>query len=130
MSVLPSVLIPAERIHQRLDELAEEISRDYAERDLVLVGLLRASFIFLADLAADWTFRSGSTFSPRPVGSPTSSITATAPRPRVRSPWALGWHGLDAEGGLSVGAVAVKHGQPLRVSPWHPAMRCWIPVEP
>ena len=44
------VLIPAERIHRRLDELAEEISRDYAERDLVLVGLLRASFIFLADL--------------------------------------------------------------------------------
>jgi len=32
----------------------------------------------------------------------------------------LGWHGLDAEGGPSVGAVAVKHGQPLRVSPWHP----------
>ena len=44
------VLIPAERIHRRLDELAEEISQDYAERDLVLVGLLRASFIFLADL--------------------------------------------------------------------------------
>ena len=44
------VLIPAERIHRRLDELAEEISRDYAERNLVLVGLLRASFIFLADL--------------------------------------------------------------------------------
>ncbi len=44
------VLIPAERIRRRLDELAEEISRDYAERDLVLVGLLRASFIFLADL--------------------------------------------------------------------------------
>lgn len=50
MSVLPSVLIPAERIRRRLDELAEEISRDYAERDLVVVGLLRASFIFLADL--------------------------------------------------------------------------------
>ena len=46
----PSVLIPAPRIRRRLDELAEEISRDYAERDLVLVGLLRASFIFLADL--------------------------------------------------------------------------------
>ena len=44
------VLIPAERIHRRLDELADEVSRDYAERDLVLVGLLRASFIFLADL--------------------------------------------------------------------------------
>jgi len=44
------VLLPAERIHQRLDELAQEISRDYGERDLVLVGLLRASFIFLADL--------------------------------------------------------------------------------
>ena len=29
-----------------------------------------------------------------------------------------GWHGL-AEG-LSVEALAVKHGHPLRVSPWHP----------
>jgi len=44
------VLLPAERIHRRLDEMAGKISSDYAERDLVLVGLLRASFVFLADL--------------------------------------------------------------------------------
>jgi hypoxanthine phosphoribosyltransferase len=45
-----SLLIPAERIHQRLDELAREIARDFSRKDLVLVGVLRASFIFLADL--------------------------------------------------------------------------------
>ncbi|MCK4298533.1 MAG: hypothetical protein KAX80_03305, partial [Planctomycetes bacterium] len=40
-----------------------------------------------------------------------------------------GWHGLDAEGGLSVEAVAVKHGQSLRVSPWHLVTRMtWDPV--
>jgi len=37
------VLLPAERIHRRLDEMAGKISSDYAERDLVLV-------VFLADL--------------------------------------------------------------------------------
>jgi hypoxanthine phosphoribosyltransferase len=45
-----TLLIPAERIHQRLDQLAQEIRRDFSGKDLVLVGVLRASFIFLADL--------------------------------------------------------------------------------
>jgi len=43
-------IIPQPLIERRLDELAAEISRDYAGRDLVVVGVLRASFIFVADL--------------------------------------------------------------------------------
>ena len=45
-------LITAEQIHQRVIELAEQINRDYADikEPLVLVGILKGSFIFLADL--------------------------------------------------------------------------------
>lgn len=46
------VLIPAEKIHTRIAELGKQISDHYrnSERDIVLVGLLRGSFIFMADL--------------------------------------------------------------------------------
>ena len=32
------------------DEVAEQISRDYADKDLLLVGILKGSVVFLADL--------------------------------------------------------------------------------
>lgn len=54
MSAAPEVklLISEEAIAARVRELAAEISRDYATADdLVLVGVLKGSFIFLADLA-------------------------------------------------------------------------------
>lgn len=45
-------MISEEKILQRVNELAEQISGDYAEHgDVVLVGVLKGSFIFLADLA-------------------------------------------------------------------------------
>ena len=45
-------LIPVEQIDERLAELAAQIDRDYSEAErLVLVGVLKGSFIFLADLA-------------------------------------------------------------------------------
>ena len=48
----PSVLISEETIDKRVDELAEQISTDYADKgDIVLVGVLKGSFIFLADLS-------------------------------------------------------------------------------
>ena len=48
----PPVLISAERIADRVRELAAEISADYADKgDLVLIGVLKGSFVFLADLA-------------------------------------------------------------------------------
>jgi len=45
------VLIPAERIQNRIRELATQINNDYAGRSLVLIGVLKGSFVFLADLA-------------------------------------------------------------------------------
>lgn len=47
----PEVLISAARIRARVVELGAEITRDYAGRRLVLVGVLKGSFVFLADLA-------------------------------------------------------------------------------
>jgi hypoxanthine phosphoribosyltransferase len=43
-------LISPEDLKRRVAELAAEISRDYAGRDLVLVGILRGAILFLADL--------------------------------------------------------------------------------
>jgi hypoxanthine phosphoribosyltransferase len=49
---LPPVLIPETDIQRRVAELAEQISADYAEADeLVLIGVLKGAFIFLADLS-------------------------------------------------------------------------------
>ncbi|MCL5966282.1 MAG: hypoxanthine phosphoribosyltransferase [Deltaproteobacteria bacterium] len=48
----PAVLIPEERIQARVAELASRISADYARvDDLLLVGVLRGCYIFLADLS-------------------------------------------------------------------------------
>ncbi|MEM8815725.1 MAG: hypoxanthine phosphoribosyltransferase [Pseudomonadota bacterium] len=48
----PPVLLSEERIAKRVREIAAEISADYADKGgLVLVGVLKGSFIFLADLS-------------------------------------------------------------------------------
>lgn len=48
----PQVLLSEEAITGRVDALARQISADYAGRgELVLVGVLKGAFIFLADLA-------------------------------------------------------------------------------
>jgi hypoxanthine phosphoribosyltransferase len=44
------VLVPAEDLSRRVEELAAEVSRDYAGRDLVLIGVLKGAVFFLADL--------------------------------------------------------------------------------
>lgn len=44
------VLISADRIAARVQALGREISRDHAGKALVVVGVLKGSFIFLADL--------------------------------------------------------------------------------
>ena len=49
---LPVVLISEEEIQTRVTELAAEISADYADAgDLVMVGVLKGAFVFLADLS-------------------------------------------------------------------------------
>jgi len=48
----PPILISERAIAARVDELARQISADYADvDDLLLVGVLRGAFIFLADLS-------------------------------------------------------------------------------
>ena len=53
---MPEVLISEEEIHAKVEELARRISADYREvDDLIMVGVLKGSFIFLADLARHLT---------------------------------------------------------------------------
>ena len=44
------ILLDADTIANRVAELGEEISRDYADRDLLLVGVLKGAIFFIADL--------------------------------------------------------------------------------
>ncbi|MCR5695315.1 MAG: hypoxanthine phosphoribosyltransferase [Clostridia bacterium] len=44
------ILISRESIQQRVEELGRQITEDYKDKELVAIGVLRGSFIFLADL--------------------------------------------------------------------------------
>lgn len=44
------ILIPKAGIKKRVAALARKISRDYKVKDLVLIGVLKGAFVFLADL--------------------------------------------------------------------------------
>lgn len=46
-----NVLLTEEQIKVRIDELSREITRDYRDKNLLLVSILKGSFIFMADLA-------------------------------------------------------------------------------
>ncbi|MFZ5449462.1 MAG: hypoxanthine phosphoribosyltransferase [Thermodesulfobacteriota bacterium] len=50
MDTTKRCLITQAEISQRVAELGEQIGKDYAGRDLVMVGVLKGAFIFLADL--------------------------------------------------------------------------------
>jgi len=47
------ILVPAEDLTRRVRELAVEISRDYAGKDLLLIGVLKGAVFFLSDLMRD-----------------------------------------------------------------------------
>jgi hypoxanthine phosphoribosyltransferase len=47
----PKVLISRERISERVLSLGQQIERDHPDGSLVVLGVLKGSFIFLADLA-------------------------------------------------------------------------------
>ena len=49
-NAIGETLVPAEDLQRRVRELAAEISRDYAEKDLVLIGVLKGAVFFLSDL--------------------------------------------------------------------------------
>lgn len=44
------VLISRESLNERVAQLGEQITKDYEGKDLIVIGVLRGSFIFLADL--------------------------------------------------------------------------------
>src|SRR4030095_1704579 len=44
------VLIPQNRLQERVSELGHEISEGFAGKDLAIVAILKGSFIFAADL--------------------------------------------------------------------------------
>lgn len=50
-SDLSNVLVSEEQIDARLSELAAEIDRDYAGREILLVGVLRGAIMVMADLS-------------------------------------------------------------------------------
>lgn len=50
MKDIEEVLVPREQISEMVKRLGRRISEDYAGKELVLVGVLKGGFIFLADL--------------------------------------------------------------------------------
>ena len=53
MSIDPAIgeiLVPAEDLSRRVRELGEEVSRDYAGKNLLLIGVLKGAVFFLSDL--------------------------------------------------------------------------------
>jgi hypoxanthine phosphoribosyltransferase len=50
-SDIEHVLIREEEIQEKIAEVGEQLSTDYAGRDLLLVGVLKGAFVFMADLS-------------------------------------------------------------------------------
>lgn len=44
------ILFPRDEIQRRVQEIAGEISADYQGRELIVIGILKGAFIFMADL--------------------------------------------------------------------------------
>lgn len=51
MDVIERVLITKEELDRQAEELGGRISKDYQGKELVIIGVLKGGFIFLADLA-------------------------------------------------------------------------------
>ena len=50
MEDIQSVLLDQQQLQDIVKELGERISRDYQNKDLLVVGVLKGSFMFIADL--------------------------------------------------------------------------------
>jgi hypoxanthine phosphoribosyltransferase len=44
------ILLPADRIQERVAAIAQDVARDYGEQPVTIIGVLTGSLIFLADL--------------------------------------------------------------------------------
>lgn len=45
------ILIPRDEIARMCQRLGEQISADYADREVILIGVLKGAYVFMADLA-------------------------------------------------------------------------------
>ena len=45
------ILISEEEIQHKISQLAKQITEDYRDKDLLLVGVLKGAFVFMSDLA-------------------------------------------------------------------------------
>lgn len=48
--IIDTVVFEAEEIHQQVVKLGEKITRDYRGKELLVIGVLRGAFMFMADL--------------------------------------------------------------------------------
>jgi len=55
MGDIEEILVSREQIKEMTQRLGKQISKDYEGRDLVLVGVLKGGFVFLADLMREIT---------------------------------------------------------------------------
>jgi hypoxanthine phosphoribosyltransferase len=49
-TALGTIIVSEDQIRRRIVEIAQQISKDYAGRSLTFVGILKGSFVFLADV--------------------------------------------------------------------------------
>ncbi|MGH2819908.1 MAG: hypoxanthine phosphoribosyltransferase [Actinomycetota bacterium] len=50
---IAEVLVTADEIHDKIVDLAKLVTEEYRGRDLLLVGVLKGAFVFMADLARE-----------------------------------------------------------------------------
>ena len=48
---IEEILITADEIQDKIAELAKQITEEYRDKDLLLVGVLKGAFVFMSDLA-------------------------------------------------------------------------------
>src|SRR3954470_20267247 len=49
-AAIGEILVQPDELEQRVRQLGAEVSRDYADKDLLLIGVLKGAVFFLADL--------------------------------------------------------------------------------
>ena len=52
---IKEILFTEEQLREKIREIGEQISKDYEGKDLVLVGVLKGSVMFMADLMKEIT---------------------------------------------------------------------------
>lgn len=52
---IQSVIVSKDQIQKKVQDLAKKISEDYKGEELILIGVLKGCFIFMADLAKEIT---------------------------------------------------------------------------